>query len=267
MGQLITPYKTGNSVKSVEKILEADASGRITIIGDEISKLGYPVDIEGFDNGYNIISGKDVGSDRITVVSAHYDGNGAYDNAGGVAVALKLMEKLRDANYSLNKLRFLFTDKEEEGQLGSKYHLSKAENRENVVRNINIDGCGVGDELVEVKDKYVFWSPLEEGCHTLEFAYLRSDASSFREHGIDDARWYASLSEEDEKELETGERLERYARANGYENTLKEIEELGMREKPETWKRVHNYDDMRGINENDLNSVANALVEIVNGGD
>jgi len=242
MGQLITPYKTRSSVDLVEKILEADASGRITIIGDKISKLGYPVDVEGFDNGYNIISGKDIRSDRIKVVSAHYDGDGAYDNAGGVVVVLNIMEKLRDGNYPLDELRFAFFDLEEDYQKGSEYHLSKAENRENVVRNINIDGCGIGDKLFEVKEKYdlrCINSP-----NTWTELIVRSDSLPFRKYGIH-SKHFATLPEDEVEGLKN----------NLYPKTVSEV--LG----------IFGRDDISNISEDSLAYARDALIEEIIGGD
>ena len=43
---------------------------------------------------------------------------GAYDNAGGVAVALSLMEKA--GRNKRKDLTFVFTDLEEQGQLGAR---------------------------------------------------------------------------------------------------------------------------------------------------
>lgn len=87
-------------------------------------------------------------SDKLIVISAHYDHlgikdneiyNGANDNATGVSVLLNLISELE--NYeSNNSILYLFFDAEEFGKQGVKHFLSSNSNLNNkIILNFNID--------------------------------------------------------------------------------------------------------------------------------
>lgn len=83
------------------------------------------------------------------VITSHYDGCGAYDNAGGVVAIMWLMKWMKlDNMASLNrKYGFIvvFTDREERGLLGAKYLLkNRAIKTETIYAHLSVDGFGIG---------------------------------------------------------------------------------------------------------------------------
>src|SRR3989344_4987492 len=103
--------KNERSVDLVKRILCTDMTGRRELIAAKVRETGYSLEIQKFSHnrqrGQNIIA-RTSSKEKQTVVTAHYDGPGAYDNAGGVVVAFGLMEKAdRDRRKDLT---FVFTD-------------------------------------------------------------------------------------------------------------------------------------------------------------
>jgi len=102
------------------------------------------------------LSGK---SEKTIVLGAHYDsflGQGASDNASGVALLLETIYRLRDYK-PYYTLKFIFFGAEEVGLVGSLYFLSNLtqEERERIVFMINMDVLFDGDDLV-VSTGYVY---------------------------------------------------------------------------------------------------------------
>lgn len=99
----------------------------------------------------NIVGIKKGISDKIILLTAHYDsygGPGANDNAAGVGVVLQLAQILRNQSTN-NSIWFVFFGAEEAGTLGSnKFIESLSENeKQNILAVINVDTIGVGDAL------------------------------------------------------------------------------------------------------------------------
>ncbi len=99
----------------------------------------------------NIIGRKQGISDKIILLTAHYDsygGPGANDNAAGVGVILQLAKTLQNQSTN-NSIWFIFFGAEEAGTLGSnKFLESLSENeKKNILAVINVDTIGVGDAL------------------------------------------------------------------------------------------------------------------------
>ena len=85
-------------------------------------------------------------ADKQIIVGAHYDGDGAGDNASGVALALATAAGLANAK-PYYTIKFVFFDGEEDGLLGSKYyagHMS-ADEIANTIYMINLDALVFGD--------------------------------------------------------------------------------------------------------------------------
>jgi Zn-dependent M28 family amino/carboxypeptidase len=99
--------------------------------------------------GENIIARIGKGNKRI-VVGAHYDAvagsPGANDNGSGVAVALALINRLRDTtwNYTVD---FCFFDQEEAGSIGSSCYVQQFVIPRLHIAMINLDVEGLGDEV------------------------------------------------------------------------------------------------------------------------
>lgn len=117
---------------------------------------------------------------KTIVISTHYDGIGAYDNACGVATLLYLIESFISYRPKHNFV-YCFFDCEEEGQMGSKLFLQDFPNRRSVVQHLEIDGSGIGDCLVGVSN---FTSlPLQFG-EKIIVVPSSGDFASFISHNI-----------------------------------------------------------------------------------
>lgn len=99
----------------------------------------------------NIIGRKQGISDKIILLTAHYDsygGPGANDNAAGVGVNLQLARILQNQSTN-NSIWFVFFGAEEAGSLGSIKFIESLSEKEkkNILAVINVDTIGVGHAL------------------------------------------------------------------------------------------------------------------------
>lgn len=86
------------------------------------------------------------------VITAHYDGFGAYDNAGGTIGLLWLLKWIRCDNLESFNNKFglvaVFTDGEERGVLGARYLLKHDFfQRRKIHGHLSLDGFGIGTHL------------------------------------------------------------------------------------------------------------------------
>lgn len=100
-----------------------------------------------FGIGKNIEVGINNNSTESVLISAHYDDNGIYDNCGGVLQLLLLCEELSFFNNSFCNYVLIFTDQEECFQQGI-YHYIKNNVKTKFKYHLNIDGLGIGTELI-----------------------------------------------------------------------------------------------------------------------
>ena len=121
-------------------------------------KLRYPSQVQPFIatvkdltiESANVIAVKHGMSVKEIIVGAHYDsvkvGQGADDNASGVAVILEVAERLRDVETPYT-IRFILFGAEEAGLQGSKYYVSQMtdEQKRNTIAMINLDSLAAGD--------------------------------------------------------------------------------------------------------------------------
>lgn len=140
-------------------------------IAQALTGYGYPVETQPFEfsdddegtvKSTNVMAVKKGISPKEIIVGAHYDsvrkGEGADDNASGVAVLLELAQRIQavETPYSV---RFIAFGAEEYGMEGSYYyavHLSPEELK-NIVGMINLDSVIAGDNMyiysnVEIDD-------------------------------------------------------------------------------------------------------------------
>ena len=182
-------------------------------------------------SGYNVIAETPRNGNGRIVVSSHYDGAGVLDNAQGVAVTLSLMEKLRNEK----DITFIFTDLEEQGQLGARAYLERF-GKEGITYNVNVDGAGIGDRLVDLSKVRKLNTRLPEGEAEIE---LRSDADAFKEYGISSVS-YATLPE----------------------NEIDDLIKAGKM--PRLWASVlQNEDNLDEFNEKDIESTINKIYKVV----
>ena len=109
--------------------------------------------LEGYE-GENIIIEKWTRQDIPNIIiSAHYDGWGAYDNVGGTAGLLWLVNWAKMDGLKHLKGRFgfiiVFLDGEERGLLGAKSFISNYPSKENLsIRGqVSLDGFGIGTHI------------------------------------------------------------------------------------------------------------------------
>ena len=188
-----------NSKDLISKLVESDMEARRNFLSEQIANREYQPQIQHFEcngrTGYNIIAETPRNGNGRIVVSSHYDGSGVLDNAQGVAVTLGLMENLRNKK----DITFLFTDLEEQGQLGARAYLERF-GKGGIDYNVNVDGAGIGGALVDLSKVRKLNARLPEGEAEIE---LRSDADAFKEYGISFFS-YATLPENQVDYLRTG---------------------------------------------------------------
>ena len=142
----------------ISAIYSLNIRKRRKFIKSSLKKMGIPFKTgpfvrEGYE-GENIIVTQWAKGDLPTIIiSAHYDGWGAYDNAGGTAGLLWLLkwagwDKLISLNGSFG-LIIVFLDGEESGLLGAKDYIENSLFDKNlkVKGQISLDGFGIGTHI------------------------------------------------------------------------------------------------------------------------
>jgi len=126
---------------------------RCDFICDYLNKKQIKFKSQKFDSafgvGENVVVEIHNNAKDSVLISAHYDDTGIYDNCGGVFQLLILCEKLSSLNISNYKCNYvlIFTDQEESFQQGI-YHYLKFNSKLNFKYHLNIDGLGVGEEVM-----------------------------------------------------------------------------------------------------------------------
>lgn len=132
---------------------DAEAEAR-DYIAEEFEHLGFETTIQEFVDGdihsANVIAMKPGRSSDVVIFGAHYDsveeGEGADDNASGVAIMLEVAEKLKRVSLPYT-VCFIAFGAEEEGLIGSTYYADQMseEDIEHTVAMINLDSLIAGD--------------------------------------------------------------------------------------------------------------------------
>lgn len=150
------------------------------------------------------------------IISSHYDGFGAYDNAGGVVALLWVIRwtKLIDENTRKLSIIFVFLDAEERNLMGAKHFLHE-NSIDEICGHISLDGFGIGTEigafanLKEIK--------LKVHSHEKSIAF-QADTTVFQANGIPSLHLFTLP----EKEL---------------------LELVHFGNFPDTWRIVHTNED------------------------
>jgi Zn-dependent M28 family amino/carboxypeptidase len=162
------PYEPGKAAFAQLKELSEDSrvagtqgeSEAREYIMSEFKDMGYSPALQRFTfktkskafSSANVIAEKPGKSSKVVIVGAHYDsldiGNGADDNASGVAVMLETAERLMNITTPYT-IRFVAFGAEEVGFEGSKYYVSQMSysDIQNTVAMINLDSLAVGDKM------------------------------------------------------------------------------------------------------------------------
>lgn len=198
-------------------------------------KFGRIEDTVETANVAGIIRGE---SEKTIVISAHYDHvgkegttfyPGADDNASGVAALLELAEEFAQCNDLKYTMVFLATSAEENGLLGSYYHVNRPGfNPENVICNINIDMISrCDDKHADCRYLYCIGSNRPETLDSLiaradrhypncTFDYSennsglasRSDSRSFMQKKIPSILFFSGLHNDYHKPTDTMDKID-----------------------------------------------------------
>jgi hypothetical protein len=195
---------------------------RRTFLTKSLKDLGLRFDIQHFsEDGYigqNILVYDYYEKGRSTIIiSSHYDGFGAYDNAGGVVALLWIIRWAKRINQDLKEkfsILFVFLDGEERGLLGAK-HFVKNNSINEIYGHISLDGFGIGTEIgcfANLKEARLKVNSQEKSIK------LQADTTVFQKIGVLSLHLF----------------------------TLPEKELLGLLEEalfPDTWRIVHTKND------------------------
>jgi len=166
---------------------------RRRVICDWLNRWQFDFEVERFTSGNlrgaNIYVPPEQEMQKVVVLSAHYDGPGAYDNAGGVAALLLFLKNCRLETRPIS-FSTCFFDLEESFQAGSR-HFCTTRTRDGLIEraalisHIEIDGCGIGDRLVRFHN--VRHLRLHRGRHFLDVPFT-GDSLEFQNIGIPSLR-------------------------------------------------------------------------------
>lgn len=168
---------------------------RVSFLYAKLKKNGFNPKIQNFfssfGDGRNIFT--EINNDdqkKNIVLSAHYDGESLFDNAGGVIALLDLSKRIRQLERPFSVV-ILFTDQEETYQQGVAHFIKEYITNNIIHKAINIDGFGIGDELFSV-------SELTKNIHTDKDLFL-CDSNEFNENDIPSISWFSAFIEDFKK--------------------------------------------------------------------
>lgn len=195
-----------------------DKKSRLIFIKDCLLKLGINPVVQSFYSCFG--KGKNVYAEignkyQKIVLSAHYDGTSIFDNNAAVISLLELSEKLLRQELPFSII-ILFTDQEETYQQGSAYFL-KYYTKDGIIKNINIDGFGIGDEIFTVES-------LIKNVNTDDDLFL-TDRDEFSKFGIPSKSYFSAFQDDFDFAKKSGEvylTFEKYKSESFFNNNFKE---------------------------------------------
>lgn len=162
---------------------------RVSFLYAKLKKNGFNPKIQNFfssfGEGRNLFA--EITNDdqkKNIVLSAHYDGESLFDNAGGVIALLDLSKRIQKFKPPISVV-ILFTDQEESYQQGAAHFIKENITNNIIYKNINIDGFGIGDELFCV-------SELTKNIKTDNDLFL-CDSDEFMKHGTPSLSYFSSF--------------------------------------------------------------------------
>lgn len=187
-----------NYLEEVIHFNNLDKKSRLIFIRDSLLKLGINPVVQSFyscfGNGKNVYA--EIGNKyKKVVLSAHYDGTSIFDNNAAIISLLELSEQIlrKELPYSII---ILFTDQEETYQQGSAYFL-KYYTKDGIIKNINIDGFGIGDKIFTVES-------LIKNVNTDNDLFL-TDRDEFLKFGIPSISYFSAFQNDFEKARLSGD--------------------------------------------------------------
>ncbi len=156
---------------TVRKLALKDNRDRKAALIQELRRIGAKYTSQcASENGLpieNIIVSFGQSQKRI-VIGAHYDSvdgsTGANDNASGVSILLALIQRFR-LHPPKTSMDFVFFDQEEAHALGSKLYVRTC--GVDVLAMINLDICGVGDQVLIAPQKNLIDGILADAVRTV----------------------------------------------------------------------------------------------------
>ena len=152
---------SGLSLRSLQKLIKDGKINEAPIYKVKAKFEWIENEIES-SNVIGTIKGK---RDKTIIVSAHYDHlgkienkyfPGADDNASGTAALLELAEEFIDSNNLNYNITFIATSGEENGLLGSSYHVNSSNFKpSDILWNLNIDMISRTDDR-HSKSNYIY---------------------------------------------------------------------------------------------------------------
>lgn len=131
------------------------------------------------------------------VVSAHYDGCGAYDNLGGTLVLFWMLRWMKQFLKKGNYL-FAFFDGEERGLLGASSFL-QGFGPKNIAGHLSLDGFGIGNSIGCFANLEKVLLKIDGKTHYIP---LQADTMVFQERGIPSLHCFSLPYEELEALIE-----------------------------------------------------------------
>jgi len=161
-----------NEKERTEVISYALTEEKIKFISHSFNAKGYA--------GKNIIVTQWSDLSRpYLVVSAHYDGCGAYDNLGGTLVLFWMIRWMKQVLKNGNYL-FAFFDGEERGLLGASSFL-QGFSPKNIAGHLSLDGFGIGNSIGCFANLKEVLLEIDGKAHYMP---LQADTMVFQEEGI-----------------------------------------------------------------------------------
>jgi hypothetical protein len=163
---------------------------RVKFITRRLENNGLKTNVQPFSScfgeGINILVEFGCEFEKTTVISAHYDGESYFDNTGGVISLLSLSTLLKKENKLDGSIVLLFTDQEETYQQGAAYFL-KENYKYSIVKNINIDGFGIGEKLFSYGELVNSSTPFKND-------FLLCDSDEFIKFGIPSITYFSAFT-------------------------------------------------------------------------
>lgn len=196
-----------NYLEEVIHFNSLDKKSRLIFIKDNLLRLGINPVLQPFNScfgrGVNIYAEIGNKSKKI-VLSAHYDGASMFDNNAAVISLLELSEKILQQELSFTII-LLFTDQEETYQQGSSYFI-KEYTKNSIIKNINIDGFGIGDEIFTV-------GSLIKNTNTDNDLFL-TDKDEFTKHGVPSISYFSAFKEDFDMAKKSGQVFSTFEKYN-----------------------------------------------------
>jgi Zn-dependent M28 family amino/carboxypeptidase len=208
-----------NYLEEVIQFNNLEKKSRLIFIKDNLLRLGINPVVQPFNScfgkGKNLYA--EIGNkNQKIVLSAHYDGISIFDNNAAVISLLELSEKILQQELPFSII-ILFTDQEETYQQGSSYFI-KGYTKDGIIKNINIDGFGIGDEIFTVES-------LIKNINTDNDLFL-TDRDEFSKHGIPSISYFSAYKNDFDFAKKTGKIFKAF---NKYTETSFFIENFNIK--------------------------------------